>query len=151
MGGKAIRTYQDYSREKASASIHLPTLTAGNIAAQTTLITALNTAMDGISLGNPNLETVQSSINELSNSPAGSVHAQRENKWLVSFSDDVSGTPGTMTIPCADLTKLIPNTDLADLTDTAMAAFVTAFEAVALSSTGHSVTIIQIKFVGRNS
>jgi hypothetical protein len=151
MAGGYNLGYIDYSKESSSFSIHLPTLNAANIAAQTTLIGDLKTATDAITLGNPSGYSIIANRVTLSGSPAGSVYAQRENKWLVHFTDDVSGVAGTATIPTADLSLLATNSDQADMTNAAVIAFVAAFEAVALSPTGHAVTVTGIEFVGRNS
>jgi len=150
MAGRYNLSYLDYGKERSTFGIWLPTLNAANIAAQTTLIGTLKTATDAIVLGNPSSYSIIANTVELSGAPAGSKSAQRENKWLVSFSDDVSGASGTATIPTADLNLLATNSDLIDMTDAAVIAFVAAFEAVAQSNTGHSVTINQIRFVGRN-
>jgi len=150
MAGKANRTYRDYAKQDSSISVWLPTLTVANIAAQTTLIADLWTAVDAVSLGNPiSYNTIATTVS-LGGSPAGSAQAHREKKWLVSFSDDVNGHPGTFTIPCADLTLLVANSDQMNIASGAGAALVTAIEAVVQSNTGHDVTVNQITFVGRN-
>lgn len=150
MAGRYNLTIADYGNERSTFGVWLPTLNSGNIGAQTTLVGELKTAVDGITIGSNIAYSLIASQVQLSGSPAGSVYAQRENKWLVSWTDTVNGHPGTNTIPTADLSKLLPNSDQADLTDAAMIAFIAAFEAVAQSNTGHSVSVNGIRFVGRN-
>jgi len=150
MAGRYNLSYIDYGGERSTFGIWLPTLTAANIAAQTTLIGDLKTATDAITLGNPSRYSIIANQVDLSNAPAGSVYAQRENKWLVSFTDSVSGASGTTTVPTADLSLLATNSDQADMADAAIIAWVAAFEAVAYSNTGHAVTVNSIRFVGRN-
>lgn len=150
MAGRYNLSYLDYGGERSTFGVWLPTLNAANIAAQTTLLGTLKTATDAIVLGNPSNYSIIASQVDLSGAPAGSVYAQRENKWLVSFTDDVSGASGTTTIPTADLTKLAANSDLADMADSDIIAFIAAFEAVAQSNTGHAVTVNKMRFVGRN-
>jgi hypothetical protein len=45
---------------------------------------------------------------------------------------------------------LLPGTDLADLTDTEIAAYVTAFETLARTEEGENVEVLYIEAVGRN-
>jgi hypothetical protein len=87
--------------------------------------------------------------------------AQRELKWLIGYTDvstTISGESNpyygknfTVEAACPDLenANLQQNTDFADLTDTQVAAFVTAFEAYARSPTGGAVEVTYIRNVGR--
>jgi len=150
MAGRYSLSYLDYGGERSTFGIWIPTLNAGNIAAQTTLLGDLKTATDAITLGNASKYQIIASDVDLSNSPASSVYAQRENKWLVGFSDNVSGASGTVTIPTADLNLLATNSDQADMSDAAIIAFIAAYEAVAQTNTGHALTVNYMRFVGRN-
>lgn len=151
MAGKYNLQYIDYSKEVGSFGVHIPTLTDANTDAQVALLATLKTATDAITLGNAKQYQIVANTVDLSGVAAGSVYAQRENKWLVSYTDNVSGTAGTVTIPTADLSLLQANSDQIDLTDAAVIAWIAAFEAVAKSPTGHSVTVVDMRFVGRNS
>ena len=87
-----------------------------------------------------------------SNVPASAL-AQREIKWLVQYHGNTTGKKFTCEIPTADLEgRVLPGTDLADLTNTEMAAFVTAFQTIARSpdSDQETVTIDAVRVVGRN-
>jgi len=82
-----------------------------------------------------------------------SPYAQRELKWLVTYSGNTSGKKFTIEIACPDVTdNVVPNTDLADLASTDWAAFVTAFEAYVKSPDNgtEAVTVLSARVVGRN-
>lgn len=55
-------------------------------------------------------------------------------------------------IPTPDTDKLVPGTDLADMTDTDIAAYVTAFETIAKSPDDDTegVNVLDMRLVGRN-
>ena len=77
--------------------------------------------------------------------------AQRENKWLVRY-HDTAGALYSIEIPTAKLSLLDAGTEFLDLTGTEAAAFVTAFQAGAVSPTdGSAVTVDSIQFVGRRA
>jgi len=81
------------------------------------------------------------------------VYAQRELKWLVRYHDTVTGKKYTLTLPCADPTaRLIAGTDLANLAQTEVAAFVTRFQSYAKDpdTQTNDVLVDQIQLVGRN-
>lgn len=103
----------------------------------------------------------------LSNSPPANPLAQVESAWLVTYEDDLDffdaptnaipnegfGRLFTMTIPTAEIataTRLIANSDEANLAEAGMAAFVTAFENSVHSPYGGTVNVIKITHVGRN-
>lgn len=143
-------SYKDFSNENSTVKAQGVVFTAANHDATVALQDALATAVDGISKGN-RFQTVRQA-NIIYGSQVAPVDdtAQRENKWLVSYEDDVLFNRHSIEIPCADTQFLTAGTDLADLTATEMAAFVTAFEAYAKSPQGNAVTVLSIKHVGRN-
>lgn len=152
MPGKLTATYLDASNEKSSVTVTGPTLVAGNIAAQTTLMNSLITAIAAIILGTHSKTAVVASEAQLSDVPPVNQFAQRENKWLVTYTGNTSNKKFQVEIPTPDLDKLVPGTDLADATDADVIAFVTAFEAFVLSPDNgtEAVTVLSIRFVGRN-
>jgi len=156
---KASQTLQDYGTpgsgtgaEKSNWAFWITTLTAGNFAAQTGLVSTLYTAALDITLGS------QAATNVLAVATQSAVEntnplAQRENKWLVRYHDSAS-TKFTLEIPTADLSLLDGGTEFLNLADGGpIAAFVTAFEAVVKSPDDPtlSVTIDSIQFVGRRN
>lgn len=146
--------FEDYSEERSSVRLSVVQLTAGNIAATEGQLTALETAMLGITLGELRQESVIWRRDEVSVAPVVSALAQREIKWLVRYHDTVTGKKYRAEIPTADLNgRLVANTDLADNNNAQVAAFITAFQAVVRDpDTGlNTVLIDSIQFVGRNT
>lgn len=154
---RASQTLQDYGTvgsgtgaEKSNWAVWITTLTAGNFTAQTGLVSTLFSATLDITLG------AQAATNVLAASTRSSVNvsnpvAQRENKWLVRY-HDTGGTKFSVEIPTADLALLTEGTEFLNLADGGpIAAWVTAFEAVAKSPDDPtlSVTVDSIQFVGR--
>lgn len=167
MPGKIGFSMLDYSREKSSFSIATGEVTAISLPNLLTQVGALRAAVEGITLGVVSDESLSVFNTNLSNIPAASPLAQVESCWLVTYEDDlpffddpVNAIPNegfgrlfTLTIPTAEIAatdRLIPNTDSAKLTETGMAAFVTAFETTARSPYGGTVNVVSIKHVGRN-
>lgn len=166
MPGKLGFTMLDYSREKSSFSITTGEVTAVSLPGLLTEVGNLRTAIDGITLGTVSNESLSVFNTTLSNTTPASVLAQVETCWLVTyednlpfFDDPVNAIPNegygrlfTLTIPTADIGaagRLAPNSDRAVLTETGIAAFITAFEATARSPYGGTVNVTDIRFVGR--
>lgn len=152
MGSTTI-SFNDYSNEKSSVTVHAQDLTAANFDAQATLAGALSLAVNALSIG----QLVRRTISEVEiDSPGTPTNpfAQRELKWLVSYRGDVSGKLFQIEIPCANLTgNLVPGTDLADVTSTSWENFIEAFEAYARSpdSPAEEVVFEGARLVGRNT
>jgi len=149
---RAVLTMADYSGEKTTTTVTSAALTAGNIADQTTDFTALRSAIQALTLGTPQSHSINQ-ITQVSNALPTNPNAQREMKWLVTYS---SGTKNfQIEIGTADLGNdhLIPNSDMADLTNEDWQAFITAFEAFAVSPDDgtSAVTVVSAQFVGRRS
>jgi hypothetical protein len=168
MPGRLGFTLKDYSRESASFSLATGEVTAVSLPDLLTEVGALRTAVEGITLGVVTNEKLSVFDTNLSNAAATSPLAQVESAWLVVyedilpfFDDPVNAIPNegfgrqfTMTIPTAEIataTRLQTNSDLANLAEAGMAAFVTAFEETARSPYGGTVNVIEIRHVGRNS
>lgn len=154
--GKYIMTYRDYGPvgERSTSIFKGPDLTAANFDAEKALQETLRDAVEAISLGTlVKAVTVVKEVPYPDTNPA-SPFAQRENKWLVRYTDTVTGDKASLEIPCADLALLDPNAgDKADMSDADVAAFVAAFEAYVLSpgsGTRGNTEVVEIVFVGRN-
>lgn len=146
-------TILDYSNEKSTVTINNGSVTALTIAAYLAQLGDLHNAIDGIVLGTVAETSWVGDKTVLAATPPTNVFAQRELKWLVSYENAVSHNKYTFEIPCADPTgRLVPGTDKADLTNTEMAAFVSAFEAVGRSPENDvdGVNVLGITLVGRN-
>ena len=144
-------TYLDYTKEDSTFEVHVPELTAANFTANGALIQTLGTATNNLSLGNPARSRLTAQSNIISSTPATDINAQVERKWRGSYVDTVTGKPYTLEIPCADLTgNLAGNTDNANLLSTEWAAWVAAFEAIAVSQDGNPVEVVSAQHVGKN-
>lgn len=166
-GGLYTLALLDYSREKSAFSVITGEVTAVSLPGLLTEINAYRTAVAGITLGVQADEALRAYAENLSNTPPASPLAQIESAWLVTyednlpfFDDPVNAIPNegfgklfTLTIPTADIApagRLLANSDEADLTDPNIAAFVTAFEAMARTPYGGTCNVVKITHVGRN-
>jgi len=155
MTHKAIFQLLDYSNEKTTSTVYVGPITAGTIAGFLTAFGTLRTAIEAITLGVVSKESWVGDDTVLSNTPPTDAEAQREKKWLVRYTGDTTDKIYTLEIGTAELggSHLQPMSDMADLTETDMAAFVTAFEAIARTPDDdtETVTVQSIQFVGRNT
>lgn len=155
MSSNLVITYRDYSEnpiERSSSTFTGVTLTEGNFTAQMTLMDNLVSATQAIVLGTKVKDARSASVTTFSETRPTSPFAQRENKWLLKYTDNV--TPlgnGSIEIPCPDLDLLNTEGTALDLTSTEGAAFKTAFEAYQRSRQGNAVTLVSAQYVGRNN
>jgi len=139
--------------ETTTISLPVTTLSAANYAAQSALIAALVTALEGVTIGNPAKSETVILREIISASPASDVHAQRENKWLIRYHGNTLEQKFQASIGTADLDQLIANSEFMDLTTGAGAALKSAFEAIVKSpnDAAEAVTLDSVQFVGRNT
>lgn len=149
MPAKLNLTFVDYSGESSSVGVHFPTLNAGNIAAQSTLMDDLVAAISGVSIGNLQKDARLAGETKFAVSNATNPFAQRELKWLVRCVD-TNGNSAGFEIPCADLSLLATNTDKLDTGTTEGAALVAAINAGAKSNDGETLTFVEAVVVGRS-
>lgn len=167
MAGERLTVgFIDYSGENSNSSINVGAVTAVSLPGLLSDIADYITAIDAITLGTVRDDTLVAYSTNRSSIPPTDSNAQRERKWLVRyadvtafFDDPINAIPNagygkifTFTIPTADLggANLLTNTDKANLADTQIAAFVSAFEALARSPYGGNVEVLDITAVGRN-
>jgi len=156
---RASQTLQDYGTpgsgtgaEKSSWAVWVSTLTSGNFVAVTGAISTLFSAALDITLGAQSGSTIQASATSSAVTVTNAL-SQRENKWLVRY-HDANGTKFSVEIPTADLSLLDAGTEFLNLADGGViAAFVSAFEAVAKSPDDPALatTVDSIQFVGRRA
>jgi hypothetical protein len=81
------------------------------------------------------------------------VMANRESALRIFYADDVTGEIYHISIPGPDwdTVDLLPNTDLADMTDEPLATLVSQIESDALSPVGNAVTVLRAVQVGRHN
>lgn len=160
---KATLTIQDYDAEKSTFSVNVGPLTAVNYTAKMDAIDDLKVATADIIAGEIRQTSVTNAFAE-SVDAVTDVNAQRESKWIAVLRDitqffDVGNTINnvgfghlfSVEIPTALLSLLAGNSGVLSLAVPAVAAFVTALEAVANSPTGgNEVEVVEIRHVGRN-
>jgi len=148
-------TYRDYSDELSTAQFNVSPITVGTIVALLVEFAALRAAVDGITLGVQAANAIVMDKTVVSAARPTSPVAQREMKWLVRYHGVDDGKKWSVEIPTPDITLtdiLIPGTDLADLTQAQMAAFVTAFETT-VRPPGNDTSLVvvdSVTLVGRN-
>lgn len=152
MAGKANYSIREYGTlgKSSRVGVFIPTLNAGNIAAQLGLVSDLRTAIQGVIVGELQVETVTAQETQVSTDIPTDVHAQRENKWHVKMTETGTGNDVSIEIPCADLDLLSSNGEDMDTASPEYTALVAALEAVALSNDGNAVTVNRVYFVGRS-
>lgn len=154
MSGKLVITYADYGGEKSSFQIPTIDWTAANYDANQTLLDTLVTKMAALTVG---LEVKQLRTHDETGSGSGqssNVNAHRELKWLITFSDDVTGINYQRELPAPLLNASTLLQDIggnANVGDTLWTDFITAFEAVAESPAGNAVSFVTARYVGRNN
>lgn len=148
--GKLTLTYYDESQESSNARFTGVEIDEVNLVAQTAAMTALIAAVNGITMGTLIKSVRQFDEDNFAKTKPGDNEAQREKKWLVTYEDNVTFKHYTSELPCADLSLLSGDGEKADMTDAAVIAFVTAFEGYVLSPADNAVSVIEIRYVGRN-
>lgn len=138
-------SYADRSNEISTASFYVDGASADTASA------AITAAMDNISVGIRRRTDIVDPY-AFSNATPTSTIANRESKMLVSYEDTVTFKRYVMTVPMPNLTSMLilAGTDLFDMTDEPLAAFITAFEANAKTQDGNPVNVLSCKVVGRN-
>lgn len=167
MAGEQLTVgFLDYSEERATSQVNVGTVTAVSLPGLLTNIAAYITAIDAISMGTLTFDQLIAYRTARGSAPPADPNAQRERAWRVFYADNTAFfDPPDNAIPNAgfgkifhfdvptanfDLVDVFPlNTDQADLGQTQIAAFVTAFEAMARSPYGGVPNVLRIIGVGK--
>ena len=84
--------------------------------------------------------------------PPSEVTAQREIAIKVTYRDTVTGKVEHLTVPGPVAAVYPPTgTDVIPLSNVAAAAFITVFEANAVSQDGNAIVVTGIRLIGRNT
>lgn len=165
MPGYGSFTLLDHSNEKSTTSFLTGNVTAASLPGLLTQWGTLRTAIEGVTLGVVQKESLKVFDTTLANDPPADENAQVERAWLVSyedalpfFDDPVNAIPNagyrkrfSFTIGTADIVgRLLPNSDDADMADTGIAALVSALETTLRSPYGGTINVLKITAVGRN-
>lgn len=122
----------DYSESKSSFSFSFGAITALSLPGFLTQFGALRTALQSIIVGTVSRERWVGDETVLSNIPPSDPNATRELRWLVHY-EIVAGDEqyGEAQIATPDTSLLQANKDEIDYANSDVAAFITAFEAIA--------------------
>lgn len=152
---KASWSYRDKSDEISTVELTIADVSAGG--ADFDAVMADVAALGGAILACTECIQAREMFNQAvdTKNPATptDVLAQRESALRIFYADDTTGEVYHVSIPGPDWDSidLLPNTDLADLTDEPLASLVTAIESDALSPVGNSVTVLRAVQVGRHN
>lgn len=146
----------DYSGETSRVGFYLPELSPANYAGivDNTLggsVGNLRIAMNTLITGSQLRQTVTAeTFIGVATLPADP-NSQREIKGRFVYRDTVNGELGSFELPTIDLGIVAQQgTDVIDLEEILVAAFVLVFEAEAVSRDGNAVEVISGQVVGRN-
>jgi len=144
----------DYSETKSSFSVYIGAITALSLPGFLTELGALRSALQNIVVGTIRRERWVGDETILSNIPPLASEAQRELAWVVLYSG-ATDDRGLFecSIACPDLSLLGIGGHEADYASTEIAAFITAFEAIARMpyDDTESVIVDDILFRGRRN
>jgi len=143
-------SFLDYSNERSNSRFNVILLTAANYVAWSAALTALYTAIQGITLGTLDKDRRIATVIEYSPVPPADVNAQRERKWLVRYTDNVTGVLYRNELPTADLSLLSGNSDMITVFPAGVLLdFKNAFQAAVVSPDGNAVTLVSLEHVGK--
>jgi len=152
---KASWSYRDRSDEISNVELTVADVSAGGADFDAVMadVAALGAAILGCTDCVQAREVFNQAVDVKDPSTPINEHAQRESALRVFYADDVTGEVYHVSVPGPswDGIDLLPNTDLADLTDEPVAALVTALEANALSPVGNAITVLRAVQVGRRN
>lgn len=140
----------DYDRDTRQFSVPITEASSANHDTLKGNVVALQLAIAAISHCNIPYYDFVADRQIVSPVPPSIQAAQVNIQWKVTYVDSVTSAIETVRIPGADLTLagvLKPASNEAELTQTEMAAFKTAFEAVTLSDAGNAVAIQKVEFL----
>lgn len=153
--GKASWSYRDRSSEISSVELTVADVSAGGADFDTVMadVAALGAALATLSSCIQAREVFIQTVDTKNPATTSDEYANRESALRVFYGDTVTGEVYHVSIPGPDWANIDmhANTDLADLADTELAAFVTALEANALSPVGNAIEVIRAVQVGRHN
>ena len=152
---KASWSYRDRSDEISTVELSLPDVSAGgaDFDAVMASVAALGAALVASTECIQAREVFNQVVDTKNPATPTDVLAQRESALRIFYADDVTGEIYHISLPGPDwdAIDLLPNTDLADLTDEPLATLVAAIESDAESPVGNAVTVLRAVQVGRHN
>lgn len=141
---------RDNSKELTAFSLFFPDTTAANFDAQSTALDAIQTAVNGVSLGQFNGKQLLA-VDVPAAGQAADTGAQREGKWRVTYTDTVDPIgDGSFEIGMYDPALIDPGTQNM-IAGAERTALVSAIETNAVSRLGNPILVDGIVHVGRNT
>jgi len=152
---KASWSYRDRSDEISTVELNIADVSAGGadfdsvMADVAALGAAILTATECVQAR----EMFNQAVDTKDPTTPTDVLAQRESALRIFYADDTTGEVYHVSVPGPDwdAIDLLPNTDLADLTDEPLATLVAAIESDALSPVGNAITVLRAVQVGRHN
>ncbi len=152
---KASWSYRDKSDEISTVELNIPDVSAGGadfdavVASIATLGAAILASTECIQAR----EMLNQAVDTKNPATPTDVLAQRESALRIFYADDTTGEVYHISIPGPDWDSidLLPNTDLADLTDEPLATLVAALESDAESPVGNAISVLRAVQVGRHN
>jgi hypothetical protein len=152
---KASWSYRDRSDEISTVELNIPDVSAGgaDFDAVVASVASLGAAIEAVTDCVQAREMLNQAVDTKDPSTPTDVMAQRESALRIFYADDSTGELYHISVPGPDwdTVDLLPNTDLADLTDEPLASLVAEIESEAKSPVGNSVTVLRAVQVGRHN
>lgn len=152
---KASWSYRDLSDEISNVELTIADVSAGGADFDSVManLAALGAALLGVTDCVQAREMFNQAVDTKDPATPIDEHAQRESALRIFYADDTTGEVYHISVPGPswDGIELLPNTDLADLTDEPVAALVASIEADALSPVGNAITVLRAVQVGRHN
>jgi hypothetical protein len=152
---KASWSYRDKSDEISTVELNIADVSAGGLDFDAVMgdVAALGAAILAVTECIQAREVFNQVVDVKNPATPVDVLAQRESALRIFYADDVTGEVYHVSVPGPDWDSvdLLPNTDLADLTDEPLASLVSAIESDALSPVGNSVSVLRAVQVGRHN
>lgn len=145
-------TFLDASEEKSTMTFHFGAVTAVSIAGFLTDFGAFRTATEAISGGALVGDSWSGDVTKYDASTPTDISFQRERKYVFFYQGATTFSRYQIEVPVADFDtdRLLPGTDVVDLTETEIAAWVSAFEQLCRTPEGEAVEVLSGQGVGRN-
>lgn len=142
---------RDYDGELTRFRAFFPDTTGANFDAQSTNLDDLQTAVNAVCAGAFNGKVLKGVDVPVAGQSANKA-AQREQKWLVSYTDNVNPIgDGSFEIGMADTQYLADGgSGNMDVSQAPGSALVAEIETSCVSRLGNAITVNSIKLVGRN-
>ena len=152
---KASWTYRDRSDEISTVELTVADVSAGGADFDAIMaeVAGLGAAILAVTDCVQAREFFNQAVDVKDPSTPVDVMANRESALRIFYADDVTGEVYHISIPGPDWdgVDLLPNTDLADMTDEPLATLVSQIESDALSPVGNAVTVLRAVQVGRHN